>query len=66
MTTAELDIPMTEDELIVRWRLERLQHAGYDDLQALEVALRGDVDLHLATELLERGCSPGPALRILL
>jgi hypothetical protein len=65
MTTTELTSP-TEDELILSWRLERLQHAGYDNLQALEIALRGDVDLHLATELLDRGCPPATALRILL
>ena len=65
MTTAELT-PTTEEELIVSWRLERLQHAGYGEMDALELALRGDVDLHLATELLERGCPPETAVRILL
>jgi hypothetical protein len=56
----------TEDELILSWRFERLQRAGYDDGQALEVAVRHDVDLHRATDLLERGCPPETALRILL
>jgi hypothetical protein len=67
MSAAELDIQVeTEAERIERWRAEELERAGYEPLQAAELAARQDVDLHLAVELLERGCPVGTALRILL
>lgn len=66
MTTAELTRSETEEELILRWRLERLAQAGYADVAALHLALEARVDLHLATDLLRRGCPQETALRILL
>jgi hypothetical protein len=56
----------TEAERIVSWRLEELERAGYDARSAWELAERGDVDLHRAVGLVQRGCSPATALRILL
>ena len=66
MSTTLLETPTTEDERILLWRLERLERAGYDDLQSMELAVRHDIDLHLATDLLEDGCPAETALRILL
>jgi hypothetical protein len=67
MSAAELDVYQeTESERIQRWRAEELERAGYDGPVAIELAGRADVDLHLAVELLERGCPPSTALRILL
>jgi cephalosporin-C deacetylase-like acetyl esterase len=67
MSAAELDVYQeTESERIQRWRAEELERAGYDGPDAIELAGRTDVDLHLAVELLERGCPPSTALRILL
>jgi cephalosporin-C deacetylase-like acetyl esterase len=67
MSAAELDVYQeTESERIQRWRAEELERAGYDGPDAIELAARADVDLHLAVELLERGCPPSTALRILL
>jgi hypothetical protein len=63
---AETEIPTTEDERVSRWRLEQLVRAGYDEVDALLLAEYADVDLHVATELLQRGCPVGTALRILL
>jgi len=56
----------TELERIERWRADELIRVGYDATQAMELAVRHDVDLHLAAELLERGCPPDLALQILL
>ena len=56
----------TELERIERWRADELIRVGYDATQAMSLAVRHDVDLHLAAELLERGCPPDLALRILL
>jgi hypothetical protein len=67
MSAAELDVHYeTEGERIQRWRTEELERAGYGTSEAAELAGRADVDLHLAVELLERGCSTETALRILL
>ena len=67
MSAAELDLHVeTESERIERWRLEALTRAGYDARAAARLAARADVDLHVAIELLERGCAPELALKILL
>jgi len=67
MSAAELDVHVeSETERIERWRAEELERAGYTPSEAAELASRIDVDLHLAVGLLERGCPPETALRILL
>ena len=66
MTVAEIEIVDTEDDRVARWRLEQLVRAGYEETAALLLAELTHVDLHLATELLRRGCSSDTALRILL
>ena len=67
MSAAELDVYQeTESERIQRWRAGELERAGYDEADAAELAGRADVDLHLAVALLERGCPPSTAIRILL
>jgi hypothetical protein len=55
-----------ETELVTAWRAEQLELAGYDARDAARLAKRPDVDLHLALELLEQGCSTALALKILL
>ena len=59
-------IDQTEIERIERWRAEELERAGYEPRAAGRLAVRHDVDLHTAVELLERGCPADLALRILL
>jgi hypothetical protein len=67
MSAAELDLHIeTESERIERWRAEELERAGYSHGDAIELASRPYVDLHLAIELIDRGCSPDTAVRILL
>jgi hypothetical protein len=56
----------TELERIERWRADELIRVGYDAEQAMTLAVRHDVDLHTAANLLERGCPPQLALEILL
>ena len=50
---------------VVAWRFEALCRAGYSEREALELAMRPDVDLHQAIELLRQGCERETALRIL-
>ncbi len=67
MPAADVQIQkVTERERIERWRAEELERAGYGVDDAIELAVRPDVDLHLAVELLANGCPPETALRILL
>lgn len=67
MSAAELEIQVeTESERIERWRAEELERAGYGADAAAQLASRPYVDLHLAVDLLESGCPPDTALRILL
>ncbi len=67
MTAAEAGTrEVTEIERIERWRAEALERAGYSPRAATEIAARLEVDLHVATSLLERGCSEELALQILL
>ena len=66
MTAAEAIRVETEAERIERWRSDELERAGYDPRAAARLAARLDIDLHLATSLLQQGCPPDVALRILL
>jgi hypothetical protein len=55
----------TEQELVEAWRAQTLERAGFPEDVAAELAMRSDVDLHRAIELLERGCPPAVAADIL-
>jgi hypothetical protein len=67
MTAAQTHLSLeSELERIELWRAEELQRAGYDARAAMVLAARHDIDLHLAIDLLERGCSDELALQILL
>jgi hypothetical protein len=59
-------IEHSEIERIERWRAEELERAGYEPRAAGRLAVRHDVDLHTAVDLLEHGCPPELALKILL
>jgi hypothetical protein len=65
MTAAETEL-VDEVEVVVTWRAEQLEHAGYGAAAAAELAARVDVDLHVATRLLADGCPAELALQILL
>ncbi|MGH2921462.1 MAG: hypothetical protein ACRDKU_05280 [Gaiellaceae bacterium] len=67
MAATELHLlEQTEIERIERWRAEALERAGYEPRAAGRLAVRHDVDLHTAIDLLKSGCSPDLALKILL
>ena len=56
----------TEVDVVEQWRHEALWRAGYGAEAAVVLAASHDVDLHLAVDLLERGCTQELALQILL
>jgi len=49
----------------VRWRRERLLAAGFASDDATVLAATRDVDLHALLALVDRGCPPHLARRIL-
>jgi hypothetical protein len=51
---------------IVRWRFDTLSRVGYAPPDAMDVATRLDIDLHVAVDLVDHGCPVETALRILL
>ena len=67
MTAAQfetLDAP--EAESVLCWRFEQLVAAGFAAGEAAILASHVEIDLHCATDLVDRGCPHETALRILL
>jgi hypothetical protein len=52
-------------EQVVRWRCEQLVGSGFAPGLAARVAEKTDYDLDALIELVERGCPPELAVRIL-
>jgi hypothetical protein len=59
------DIPQSEHEKVVSWRLHVLVEAGYPSALA-EALARSEADLHDAVELVLAGCAHETAAEILL
>jgi hypothetical protein len=67
MTAAQSETPEAWGvEEVRRWRFEELVRAGYDSEDAIELANHLDVDLHIAADLVRRGCPSSTAVRIAL
>jgi hypothetical protein len=67
MTAADLHVIIeTEQERVEHWRAEELVRAGFDPSDAVALASRHDIDLHLAVELVEQGCPYETAIDILI
>jgi hypothetical protein len=56
----------TERERVIRWRVEQLAKVGYSWPAAMVIAANTQIDLHTAVDLVQRGCTPDTAVRILL
>jgi hypothetical protein len=65
MATIEHGTETEQDAEVFQWRFEQLQRAGYPASEALLLAAVRDVDLRLAARLLDQGCPPATAARIL-
>jgi hypothetical protein len=57
---------LDETAEIIEWRYETLLVAGYSEDEALLLASCHDVDLHLACDLIDRGCPAPTAVQILV
>ena len=65
MATIEASQRESLERAVTAWRFEQLRLAGFGERHALELAMRGDIDLHVAVRLIDRGCDCKTALRIL-
>jgi hypothetical protein len=54
-----------ENAEVIGWRRDQLAHSGFPSELALQLAGDGRYDLHALIELVERGCPPELAVRIL-
>ena len=67
MTAAQFEMLVdAEADEVLRWRFGLLVRAGYEDCEAIVIASNPAIDVHLAEDLVRRGCPSGTALRILL
>jgi hypothetical protein len=62
---AAQEIIETELDRVERWRTAELMRVGFAGDDAVALAARLEVDLHEAIELVQRGCPPELAFRIL-
>lgn len=61
-----LETPETDEVLaVLRWRFSQLAEAGFALEDAVILATEPQIDLHEAVGLVERGCPPETAFRIL-
>ena len=64
MSAQQIDRP-EEQQLVATWRRDQLVHAGFALPLAATLAQDHRFDLHAVIELVERGCPPELAVRIL-
>ena len=66
MNAADIETPTeTESDRVICWRASELIRAGFPDETAVALAERPEIDLHVALALVDRGCPPELAARIL-
>jgi hypothetical protein len=63
--THDIETVETETERVERWRTAELIRVGFPGDDAVALAVRTDVDLHEAIQLIKRGCPTDLAVRIL-
>jgi hypothetical protein len=63
--STEVSTPTDEELDTYCWRMEQLLQAGYSHLLADALAPDREVDLHIACDLLARGCSQQTAYLIM-
>ena len=56
---------MRIEDRVFDWRVRRLELAGFPTVIAERLARTGEIDLHELLKLLDRGCPPHLAVRIL-
>ncbi len=66
MTAAQFEaLQVDEAADVLAWRFDLLCRGGFDVESAAVMASNVEVDVHDAVELVQRGCEPSTAIRIL-
>ena len=66
MAAPRKEVEPPEADLVRHWRFDELMRAGYNIADAVELALRTEIDLHWAASLVRSGCPSSTAVRIAL
>lgn len=66
LESPDLEVSGGEATDVYCWRMEQLLRFGYSHVAADIIAARTDIDLHVACDLLARGCSERLACKIVL
>jgi len=66
VAAVEHEHPQVDDDRVVGWRFEVLRRAGYDAVDAFQLAAAREIDIRLAERLLAEGCPAETAVRILV
>jgi hypothetical protein len=64
--TPAVEAPRSSEDPVRAWRRAELERAGYPRTYAALLSNLDEVDLHVAVELVRKGCPLETALRILL
>ena len=57
---------LSEEDLVLAWRMEQLLGLGFSDIQAMALARSPDVDLAQVRSLARAGCEHTTLLRIVV
>jgi len=57
---------VSEEDLVLAWRIEQLLGLGFSDIQAMALALSPDVDLAQVRSLARAGCEHTTLFRIVV
>jgi len=64
MASETNELTVGEDQSVFAWRTQRLEDAGFERASAAEIARHRGFDLHALLGLIDRGCPPELAARI--
>ena len=64
MASETNELTVREDQSVLAWRTQRLEDAGFERLSAAEIAGHRGFDLHALLDLIDQGCPPELAVRI--
>ena len=62
-----VELDELEVDPVTNWRFDALIEVGYTNLEAAAIAVKREIDLHFAVEMVTmKGCKPSVAASILL
>jgi hypothetical protein len=64
MASETNELTVREDQSLLAWRTQRLEDAGFERVSAAAIAKHRDFDLHALLDLIDQGCPPELAARI--